>query len=59
MSKVMVIVVTETDDYGRTRNIISHGVNMDTGRDVIMQCVDVNSVDYVYYDKDVGEYFLK
>lgn len=55
----MVIVVTERNKKGDLEEIISHGVDMETGRDVIMQCIPVKSCDYIYYDKESGEYFLK
>lgn len=58
-SNIMVITVKEEDSRGRLIEIISHGVDMDTGRDIIMQQIPIKECDYVYYDTISGEYFLK
>jgi hypothetical protein len=44
---------------GKGEFVVSHGINMDTGRDVIIENVHPNTIPGAYYDGDIGEWMIR
>lgn len=57
----MIIVIThrETDEYGNEVELISHGFDTATYKNITLPQDDVRYVNYVKFDKEIGEYILK
>lgn len=56
---IIVIAYKETDEYGNENEIISHGVDTVTFKNIPLPQDDVRYVNYVKFDKEIGEYILK
>lgn len=56
---IIVIVTTEDDpETGRSGQIVSHGVDTETGRNVILPCESPARVG-AEWDAQIGEYVLR
>jgi hypothetical protein len=57
----MIIVIThrETDEYGNEVEMISHGIDTATLKNITLPQDDVRYVNYMKFDKEIGEYILK
>ena len=55
----MVIIVTGTEIMDRRPvQVISHGVDIDTGEIIVMQQIPVDWADYLKYDPKIMRYVL-
>lgn len=56
---IIVIVTKERNPRtGRTEEIVSHGVDADTGKPVILPCESPQAIGAVF-DSEIGEYVLR
>lgn len=57
----MIIVITyrETDEYGHEVEVVSHGIDTTTLKNITLSQDDVRYVNYVKFDREIGEYVLK
>ncbi|CAB3737669.1 hypothetical protein LMG22037_06169 [Paraburkholderia phenoliruptrix] len=56
---IIVIVTTEEDPKtGKSQQVVSHGVDTDTGKNIILPCDSPASVG-AEWDSQIGEYVLR
>lgn len=56
----MIIVIYNEETCPKTghkKNVVSHGVDIETGRDVVLPQVDIREIG-AKFDDDMGEYVL-
>lgn len=58
-TSVMVITVVETNRFGYEEHIVSHGVDVDTGKDIVMQQQPVKYYgNSIRFDAESNEFWL-
>lgn len=58
MSKILVVTYRDkSNKTGREEVFVSHGVNAETGKNVVMEQVMLKEAPYIKFDPDLGYYY--
>ena len=54
---IVLVTHTETDSRGRTQTIASHGIDLETGRNVVVQQNEPRKLGAIFH-QDMGEWVI-